>query len=372
MDNLAGGYKAILADVVHFTVPKAEALERMAELEALTKTYGGIAVVKTIQRREKPDYVTFIGSGKLEEIIEATKTTGANVLIINDLLKPGQLFRLEEALEPYKMKVWDRVDLILHIFDRHATSAEAKLEIELARLRHIGPRIYNMGAQLGRQRGGTGTRGGAGEGNTEKMKRHLRERERTILKKLETYESGRAEHRKSRVRAGLKTVALVGYTNAGKTALLNALTKRKELSADKLFATLDTRVGEMYLPDLGSSALLSDTIGFIRDLPPSLIKAFRSTLSEAVHADLILHVIDASDPKLDLKRAVVEEILASLGLKDRSTILVYNKCDLLPKQSKTRPIRSLAPLGMTDGVCVSAITKDGLPTLKEKIAVMLR
>jgi GTP-binding protein HflX len=361
MGNGTGEYKAILADVVHFTVPKAEALERMAELEALTKTYGGIAVVKTIQRRAKPDYETFIGSGKVAEILADAQATGANVLIINDLLKPGQLFRLEEALSPAKMKVWDRIDLILHIFDRHATSAEAKLEIELARLRHIGPRIYNMGAQLGRQRGGTGTRGGAGEGNTETMKRHLRERERTILKKLETYEGGRAEHRKNRERVGLKTVALVGYTNAGKTALLNALTKRKELSVDKLFATLDTRIGEMYLPEIGSSALLSDTIGFIRDLPPSLIKAFRSTLSEAVHADLILHVIDAADPKIELKRAVVEDILASIGLTDRPTILVYNKCDLLKKIPK-----------MEDGICVSAQTKDGLPTLKEKIAAIVK
>jgi GTP-binding protein HflX len=361
MSNPSGAYKAILADVVHFSVPKAEALERMAELEALTQTYGGIAVVKAIQRKEKPDFQTFIGSGKLEEIIAEAKETGANVLIVNDVLKPGQLFRLEEALEPVKMKVWDRVDLILHIFDRHATSAEAKLEIELARLRHIGPRIYNMGAQLGKQGGGTGVRGGAGESNTEKMKRHIKERERVIVQKLEGYESGRAEHRKSRVRAGFKTVALVGYTNAGKTALLNALTKRKEISANKLFATLDTRVGEMYLPELQGSALLSDTIGFIRDLPPSLIKAFRSTLSEAVHADLLLHVIDAADPKLDLKRAVVENILSSLGLADRPTILVYNKSDLVPKNLKRE-----------DGICVSAVTKDGLPTLKEKIAANLR
>lgn len=360
MSNPTGSYKAILADVVHFTVPKAEALERMAELEALTQTYGGIAVVKTIQRRDKPDNTTFVGSGKLEEIIAEAKATGANVLIVNDLLKPGQLFRLEEALEPVKMKVWDRVDLILHIFDRHATSAEAKLEIELARLRHIGPRIYNMGAQLGKQGGGTGVRGGAGEGNTEKMKRHIKERERAIVKKLEGYETGRAEHRKSRVRAGFKTVALVGYTNAGKTALLNVLTKRKEISANKLFATLDTRVGEMYLPELGGSVLLSDTIGFIRDLPPSLIKAFRSTLSEAVHADLLLHVVDAADPKLDMKREVVEKILASLGLAECPTLLVYNKSDLLPKKVK-----------FTDGIRVSAQTKDGLPTLKEKIAAML-
>jgi GTP-binding protein HflX len=351
--------KAILADVIHYTVPKSEAVERMQELEALTKTYGGIAVVKTIQRRSRPDYNTFIGQGKVQEILTDGKALAADVLIVNEILKPGQLYNLEEAVRPLKMKVWDRIDLILHIFDRHATSAEAKLEIELARLRHMGPRIYNMSEELGRQRGGTGTRGGAGEGNTEVMKRHLRDRERTILKKLETYEGGRAEQRKSRARAGLKTVALVGYTNAGKTALLNALTKRKELSVDKLFATLDTRMGELYLPDMQASVLLSDTIGFIRDLPPSLIKAFRSTLSEAVHADMVLEVIDVSDPKQKEKKKVVEDILASIGLSDRPRIVVYNKSDLLTSAE----FSFHAP----DEALVSAATKQGLPDLKRSI-----
>src|SRR5690348_14918671 len=141
MGNKTSAYKAILADVIHFSVPKEEAVERMAELEALTETYGGIAVMKTIQRRAKPDHRTFIGEGKVQEILADARATGANVLIVNEVLKPAQVFNLEEALGPVKMKVWDRIDLILHIFDRHATSAEAKLEIELARLRHMGPRI---------------------------------------------------------------------------------------------------------------------------------------------------------------------------------------------------------------------------------------
>jgi GTP-binding protein HflX len=358
--------KAILADLVHYSVSKSEAEERMRELEELTKTYGGIAVVKSIQRRAKPDYQTFIGKGKVEEILRDGKELSADVLVINEILKPGQLYNLEEALKTAKMKVWDRIDLILHIFDRHATSAEAKLQIELARLRHMGPRIYNMGAELGRQRGGTGTRGGSGEGNTEAMKRHLKERERTILEKLKTHEGTRGEHRKNRTRAGFKTVALVGYTNAGKTALLNALTKRKEYSANELFATLDTRVGELYLPESKTSALLSDTIGFIRGLPPELIQAFRSTLSEAVHADLLLHVIDSADPKASEKRTVVEGILTELGLHERARILVYNKSDLLKKTE--------FPSKDEEGILVSAVTKSGLPDLKkcieEKLSVV--
>lgn len=351
--------KAILADVVHYSVPKEEALERMRELEELTRTYGGMAVVKTIQRRAKPDYQTFLGKGKVEELLVDGKNLGAHILVVNEILKPGQIYNLEEKLKPLKIKVWDRVDLILHIFDRHATSAEAKLQIELARLRHMGPRIYGMGEQLGRQRGGTGTRGGSGEGNTEAMKRHVRERERKILEKLGTHEGVRGEQRKQRSRSGFKTVALVGYTNAGKTALLNALTKRKEYSANELFATLDTRVGELFLPERNASVLLSDTIGFIRGLPPSLIEAFRSTLSEAVHADLILHVVDVADPRREEKMTVVREILKGLGLKERETIVVYNKSDLL--------VRPHAATDFPHEITVSAHTAHGLPDLKRAI-----
>ena len=242
------GGAAILADLVHYSVPKELALDRMAELEELTRTFGGVAVVKTIQRRAMPDNRTFIGKGKVDEILAQAKTLGADLLIINEVLKPQQVFNLEEALRPAKVKVWDRVDLILQIFEKHARTAEAKLEIELARLRHMGPRIFNMGAELGRQRGGTGTRGGAGEGNTEAMKRHLREQEKAILAKLAKCQSVRNEHQRNRQRHDKKTVALVGYTNAGKTSLLNALGKRKEYAADKLFATLDTRVADVYIP----------------------------------------------------------------------------------------------------------------------------
>lgn len=355
--------RAILADVIHYSVPKSEALYRMRELEELTKTYGGIAVVQTIQRRAIPDYRTFLGKGKVEEILTHAKEWGANLLVINAVLKPGQLFNIEEALRSVNIKVWDRIDLILHIFEKHATSAEAKLEIELARIRHMGPRIFNLGAQLGRQRGGTGTRGGSGEGNTEAMKRHLRDQERRILDKLKQYESLRNEQRKNRTRRGQQTVALVGYTNAGKTSLLAALTKRKEKGENKLFATLDTRVGECFLPSKGETVLISDTIGFIEGLPPELIKAFTSTLSEAVHADMLVHVVDAADSARGRKMAVVEEVLTTLGAETMPRRIVFNKADLLSSKEKMTLEKE-----HEYAVAVSSIKKEGLEKVREEIA----
>ncbi len=355
-------HNAILADLVHYTVPKQDALDRMAELEELVRTFGGVAVVKTIQRRATPDNRTFIGKGKVDEILAQAKTLGADLLIINEMLKPQQIFNLEEALRPAKVKVWDRVDLILQIFEKHARTAEAKLEIELARLRHMGPRIFNMGAELGRQRGGTGTRGGAGEGNTEAMKRHLREQEKAILAKLEKCQNVRSEHQRNRARHDKKTVALVGYTNAGKTSLLNALGKRKEYAADKLFATLDTRVADVYIPALQGTVLLSDTIGFIQGLPPSLIKAFASTLSEAASADVLLHVVDISDPKHVEKMKVVDDILATIGLADKPRIVVFNKIDALGEE------RGKLKEESGTAIFVSAAKKLGLDELKGVIA----
>lgn len=353
--------RAILADVVHFAIPKREAEARMAELEELTRTYGGLAVVKTIQRRAKPDYTTFLGQGKVQEIVDAKAEHQADVLVVNEILKPGQLFNLEEKLRPAKMKVWDRIDLILHIFDKHATSAEAKLQIDLARLRHMGPRIFNLGERLGRQRGGTGTRGGSGEGNTEAMKRHLREQERRIVDRLRAYEGQHTEQRKARTRKKFKTIAIVGYTNAGKTSLLNALTRRSEYVANKLFATLDTRVGELFVPGSDEKILLADTIGFIDGLPPQLIQAFRSTLSEALHADLLLQVVDASDPKLDEKMMVVDEILNGLGIGDTPRIIAYSKSDLFERKGSLKE----------NEIYVSSHSGEGLPELRQLLVDFL-
>jgi len=273
------------------------------------------------------------------------------------------------------VQVWDRIDLILKIFAKHAHTAEAKLQITLASIQHMGPRIYRMGMDLSQQGGGIGTRG-AGETNTEKMRRHLAAQADTIRKKLEHFARVRETHRKGRERAGMRTAAIVGYTNAGKSSLLNALTRKGAYVADELFATLDTRVGKLRLGGAagGVDILLSDTIGFIQDLPPSLVAAFRSTLEEAVHADLLLHVVDASDPRADEKVAVVEDILCQLGAMGVPRLRVWNKTDAAgaPRVASLR--KSLLGRGVRAGAeplpsfYVSARSGEGLEELKAGIA----
>jgi GTPase len=328
--------KAILIDLIHPKMLKRHALERMVELEELVNTYGGIVIVKAWQKRFAPHPKTYIGTGKVELVGKEAKEMGAKLLIINAQLKPRQVYDLSEMLRPYGVQVWDRIDLILKIFAKHAKTTEAKLEIELASVRHMGPRIFGMGMELSRQGGGIGTVG-IGETNIERMKRHLREKERKLKDKLESYQNGRDLARRYRSRQGFKTVSIVGYTNAGKTTLLNALTGRKEYAADELFATLDTRVGQLYLPCTHvirsdhmcapKTILLTDTIGFIKDLPPELLNAFSSTLSEAVDADLLIHVVDGSDPNWDKQMKVVEEILGRLGVSSTPRLVVFNKQD---------------------------------------------
>lgn len=331
---MAKQLKVILVDIIHPDTDKEEAEKRLLELENLVNTYGGIVVVKTIQKKGVPDYEGYIGKGKVLEILEIGKETGASVVVVNNLLKSRQIFNLDETFRPAEMKTWDRVDLILKIFDKHAQSAQAKLQIELASIRHMGPRIFGMGIELSRQGGAMGLRSGQGESNTEMMKRHLRTQELNILKKLKHYETIDEGHRMRRRRQNFKTVALVGYTNAGKSSLLKALTGKKTYVADQLFATLDTSIGKLYLPATspgrqGREVLVSDTIGFIQDLPPSLIEAFKSTLAETVEADVLLHVIDIGDPELYKKIRIVEEILEQLGLSKKPKIYVFNKLDLI-------------------------------------------
>lgn len=356
--------RAILIDVVPPTMDKATAARRLLELDSLTKTYGGIVVVKLLQKRDLPHYKTYIGPGKIEEIIQLAKQEKAEVLIVNNLLKPKQMFEIGELLRKHKMHVWDRVDLILKIFDKHAKTSEAKLQIKLAAIRHMGPRIFGMGMELMQQSGGIGGRGGQGETNTEIMKRHLAAQEDQVKKQLEKVALTREGHRKHRDRIGLKTVSIVGYTNAGKSSLLNALTSKGALVANKLFATLDTRVGKLWLPNKQTSTLLSDTIGFVQDLPPQLISAFRSTLDETVDADLLLHVIDVTDPYLEDKVKEVESILNDLGVSDTPKIYVFNKIDLakrIPRAVLKRTYKIFNPN------FVSTITKEGLEELKQEI-----
>lgn len=360
MDSQTKRTKAVLIDLIHPKMLPKQSMERLVELEELVNTYGGIVVVKKFQRRFAPHPRTYIGPGKVEELAADGPGLGAQLVIVNDRLKPRQMYNVSERLRPAKMQVWDRIDLILKIFAKHARTTEAKLEIELASIAHMGPRIYGMGMELSRQGGGIGT-SGAGETNTEMMKRHLRARERSVRDKLETYQSGRDLQRKNRERRGLKTVAIVGYTNAGKTTLLNALTGRKEYAADELFATLDTRVGSLYLPGKRKTALITDTIGFIRDLPPELIRAFASTLSEAVTADILVHVVDASDPNALQHVRVVEDILDKLRVLTTPRVMALNKTDAVSEATVRRIRGRVSPYVPT--VAVSAVTGTGIDEL---------
>src|SRR3989338_9457056 len=355
--------KTILVDVIPPPTSKEESHERLNELENLVKTYGGIVVVKIIQKRGMPDYKTYIGSGKIQQVLDENKEYKANLLIINNLLKPSQIYNLGEICKKDEIDVWDRIDLILKIFDKHAKSVEAKLQIELAAIRHMGPRIYGLGLELTRQAGGIGTRG-IGETNIQIMKRHLRRREQKIKEKLKHYDLVQENHRKQRRKKDLKTISLVGYTNAGKSTLLNSLTKKGVYVADKLFATLETTVGQLYLPKSEKIVLLSDTIGFIQDLPPDLIDAFKSTLSEIIDADFLLHVVDISDPLYESKILVVEDILSDLGVGNKPKIYVFNKMDLNQNADKEKindHFNGFSP------VFVSASKKNNLEELVGKV-----
>ncbi len=305
--------------------------DRMVELENLVNTYGWVVIVKHIQNKSIPDYNTFIWEGRLEEIMVEMKERKANVLILWNALKPRQIYTINEKLREIWAKAWDRIDLILKIFERNAFSKEAKLQIELAAIKHMWPRIFDMGMELWKQGGQW-----KWETNTEIMKRHLAKREKHIKDELDHFAKVRAQHRQWRAKKWMKTIGIVGYTNAWKSTLTNVLTKKWVLEEDKLFATLWTSVWKMFVPatyeeDTGKyippkEVLVNDTIWFIRELPPKLVDAFKSTLEDSIESDLLLHVIDASDSKLEIKIGVVDEILENIWANQKR-INVFNKID---------------------------------------------
>jgi len=318
----------------------------LAETQQLVSTFGGIVVDKLVQRRQHPDPNMYIGPGKLEELTRQVKDLDINVVVINAEVRPSQLFRIEKTLwevDP-NIKVWDRVDLILAIFDRHATTKVSKLQIELARITHLGPRIYGLGGTvLSRQGGGIGQRGGFGETNIEFERRLMKTRRQKIEKELKVVIRQKQDRFHHRREQGFGPVALVGYTSAGKTTLFNRLTGKQKLTHGGLFTTLDTVVGRLKLPDQRFPILISDTIGFIDALPPDLIEAFKSTLMESLEAKLLLHLVDVASPNWLTKLQVVDQILTALN-SHQPIIYVLNKSDLITPADKEQIVTQIDQL----------------------------
>src|SRR6476661_713423 len=313
--------RALLVGVGATSVEEAEA--SIAELALLTDTAGAVPVESVLQRRRTPDPATYVGKGKAEALRELTRALDIDVVIIDDELSPSQQRNLESL---FAVDVVDRVALILDIFAQHATSQDGAVQVELAQLRYRLPRLRGRGTQLSQQGGGIGTRG-PGETQLEVDRRRLLTRIQRLERDLKDLGATRATQRKARRRRDLPTVALVGYTNAGKSTLLNQLTHAGVLVENQLFSTLDPTTRRLRLPG-GETVLVSDTVGFVRRLPHQLVDAFRSTLEEVVDADLLLHVVDASSPDADGRIAAVETVLREIDAGDVPVQLVWNKADL--------------------------------------------
>src|SRR5499426_3935312 len=321
------------------------------ELRELSTSAGARVIDEVIQHRDRPDPATYIGKGKVEELREQILIEGVDVVIFDDELSPSQAKNLEQALDT---KVVDRTGLILDIFARRARTREGKLQVELAQLSYRHTRLTGYRDYLSRLGGGIGTRG-PGETKLEMDRRQIRHRISTLKREIEQIRKHRQLHRERRRRDQLPLVSLVGYTNAGKSTLFRALSKESTLVSNRLFSTLDTLIRRI---QLGRSLpiLISDTVGFIRKLPHQLVSAFRATLEEVVEADLILHVVDVSDPDLEEKREVVINVLKGIGAGDHPMLTVYNKADLLS---------SAAP--EEEGLLVSAVTGEGLDRLISEV-----
>jgi len=336
------------------------------ELAQLAESAGDEPVARLVARRKAPDAALFVGSGKADEIKALVAEHRASGVLFDQALSPAQQRNLERHLG---VQVADRTALILEIFARRAKSHEGKLQVELARLQYLATRLVRRWSHLERQRGGAGLRGGPGEAQIELDRRMISERIKSVKARLTKVKRQHDTQRKARAKSGALRVSLVGYTNAGKSTLFNALVKARVYAADQLFATLDTTTRSLYLDGTQQSAALSDTVGFIRDLPHKLVEAFRATLQEATEADLLLHVVDASSPQSQQQREEVERVLAEIGAQDLPQVLVYNKLDALHPLPRT--MHDWMPRGdgtLVPRVFVSAAVGTGLDRLRELIA----
>ncbi|CVH80009.1 GTPase HflX [Rubneribacter badeniensis] len=335
----------------------------LAELERLVDTAGADVVAVTSQRLEAPNPKTFIGTGKAEEVADLARAHAADLVVLDDELTPSQQANLEKAVGR-DVKVIDRTALILDIFGLHATSKEGRLQVRLAQNEYLLPRLRGMWAHLASNRmgGGVGSRFGEGESQLEVDRRMVRKRITSIKRELSHLSEVRAVQRESRYESGMFKVALAGYTNAGKSSLLNRLTDADVLAYDKLFATLDSTTRRFELPE-GREITITDTVGFIQKLPTTLVEAFKSTLDEIAGADLVLHVVDASAEEREAQITAVEEVLGQIGAQDIRRVLVFNKCDLLDAEEldALRARHAQAQF-------VSAATGEGIEALVEHVA----
>ncbi len=357
--------RAYLVGVLLPGVTPEAVRDQMTELADLARTAGAEVVGSDVQSRKEVDPAHFIGTGKVEGLREMMREGEFDVVMCNEDLSPRQQRNLELSI---KTRVLDRTEVILEIFAQHARTHEGRLQVEAARLHHLLPRLigaYAYDRQVGGRRGGVGARGGFGEQQIEVERRRIRKRIRDLDREIEQVRTQRHQQRTGRRRAALDTAAIVGYTNAGKSTLLNALTGATVRAEHKLFATLDTTTRKLELP-AGREVLLTDTVGFIQKLPTDLVAAFRATLEEVTEADLIVEVLDVSSPAVEEQASTVESVLADLGAAGKPRVVAMNKVDLLGPASRRRAIASLSAR-YPDAVAISATKETGFQELMEAI-----
>lgn len=350
---------------VDFGLPHFDA--ELEELGLLAQTAGLRPVARITCKRKAPDAALFIGSGKADEIRTLAQMHGALEVLFDQSLSPAQQRNLERHIE---LPVNDRTLLILEIFAQRARSHEGKLQVELAKLQYVSTRLVRRWSHLERQTGGIGARGGPGEKQIELDRRMIGDAIKRTRERLIKVKRQRSTQRRQRERRDTFNISLVGYTNAGKSTLFNALVKARAYAADQLFATLDTTTRQLYLADAARSVSLSDTVGFIRDLPHGLVDAFQATLQEAVDADLLLHVVDASNPDFPEQMAQVERVLLEIGASDIPQILVFNKLDALPEERRPSLLVDQYEVGgqSLSRLFVSARSGEGLDDLRHALA----